>query len=130
MKLFAGVAAGGAIGAVARYGIGLWLNPGQMPAFPLGTLAANVLGCFLLGALLSYASVRGMPPFWKETVGTGMIGSFTTFSAFGMETFGLLRSGYAALALLYAALSVALGYAAARAGMTIGRSARKGGRSR
>ncbi len=127
LTLFAGVAAGGAVGAAARYGLGLWLNPEPFSGFPWGTLAANAAGCLLLGALTGYASVRGMHAFWKETIGTGVIGSFTTFSAFGAETFGLLRNGYVGLALLYAVLSIALGYSAARAGLTIGGSVRKRG---
>lgn len=106
--LFVGL--GGAAGSILRYLTGnllLVLNPA---AFPYGTLVANLAGSFLLGLLTdTWLKNRKISSEISAAVGTGMIGSFTTFSAFSVETLGLLKEEHYYLAFLYFFLSIAGG---------------------
>lgn len=111
------VGLGGALGSMARYlmvlGVGRWLGTG----FPWGTLSVNLIGCFLMGLLT--ALFTGPLPVSVETrlfFTTGILGGFTTFSAFGLDASGLFDKGDSGAALLYLAGSVALGYAGVRLG--------------
>lgn len=125
MKLFWLVVAGGAAGSLARYGVGEWLNPGHDIA--LGTLAVNVTGSFVLGALLATLALRGDDTGRRREarllLGTGFLGGYTTYSALAVETDALLRDGRVALGATYAIGSVVLGLAAALLGVTAGRRA-------
>ena len=89
------VALGGALGSVFRYLLGAWTQAlSKSIDFPYGTLAVNLLGCFLIGFLAQLAEARGA--FTSETrlfVFIGILGGFTTFSSFGNETVNLLREG-------------------------------------
>lgn len=123
MKTATAVAAGGALGAAARYALALALGPAEAAAFPLATFAANMSGSLLLGILLGAAAVRTLPEAWKEGLGTGLLGGYTTFSAFGVETLLLLQHGSRGIAAVYVLLSLLLGYAAAQAGYEAGRRA-------
>jgi fluoride exporter len=113
------VAAGGAAGSVARYMLSLWtMQAAGMPRFPLGTFAVNVLGCLLAGVLAGLAARQA----WLEAdtrllLMVGVLGGFTTFSAFGIETAQLLRRGEWLLAGGYVAGSVLLGIAAVLLGL-------------
>jgi len=84
--LFFQVALGGAIGAVARYMIGL------LVIFPFGTMAVNVVGSFLMGVAWVMMTERGLER-WMPGVLTGLLGGFTTFSAFSLDTFRLVDDG-------------------------------------
>ena len=98
------VAGGGALGAVARYLIGGWIATAGS-VFPVGTLAINVSGSFLLGFFYALALERfALPPEWRLAVAIGFLGAYTTFSTFSYETFKLIEDG----AILFAALNVAL----------------------
>ncbi|WP_421378712.1 fluoride efflux transporter CrcB [Bacillus salacetis] len=114
------VGAGGAAGSLLRYLLGnllLGLNPA---AFPYGTLAANLAGSFLLGLLTeTWLKNKRIPPGLAAAVGTGMIGSFTTFSAFSVETIGLLSEDQFTLAFLYFFFSAGGGLAFAWAGLNV-----------
>lgn len=90
---------GGALGAGARYGVGLAL---ARPGFPWATLAVNLLGGLLMGLLAARAPTEG----WRLFLGVGLLGGFTTFSAFSLDTLKLLQSGQTALALTYVLASV------------------------
>jgi fluoride exporter len=83
------VAVGGAIGSVARHGVNLVVHT----RFPLGTVIVNLFGCFVIGLLAGLiASERiAMRANWREFVFVGLLGGFTTFSTFGLETFVLSR---------------------------------------
>jgi CrcB protein len=111
MKEILLVALGGAIGSVARYKMsGLVLHHTIDWRFPAGTFAVNVLGCLVAGILVALAE-RGHL-FSAETrlfLFTGLLGGFTTFSAFGVETVHLLRRGEVLVAAAYVGLSVAAG---------------------
>ena len=114
------VGAGGFIGAASRYGVSLLVRSGSA-SFPSATLAVNVLGCFLIGALLPGGDDRPLlSPSLRLLLVVGMLGGFTTFSAFGHETLGLIRRGASGLALAYVASSLLLGLAA----VWLGRHAR------
>jgi CrcB protein len=108
MKLLA-IGLGGAFGALARYGLSGLLQRGA--AFPVGTLAVNVLGCFLIGVLF-----ERLGPGARQFVVVGVLGGFTTFSAFGYETLELLRGGEPRLALANVAANVVLGVGAVLVG--------------
>ena len=112
---------GGALGAALRYGAVLWLSPHSARAgFPLSVLLINVLGSFLLG--LTFALVgRGVwPEAARVAFGTGVLGAFTTFSTFSVDTETLLVRGAFPAALAYALGSVVLGVLAAWSGRALG----------
>jgi CrcB protein len=107
------IAAGGALGALARYGAtGLAVRL-LGAGFPYGTLAVNLLGCLAIGVVFYLWQDRAaLSDAARQFVAIGFLGSFTTFSAFGAETFALWRNGSVGTAALYVAASVALGLAA------------------
>jgi len=87
------VGLGAALGALSRWGLGLGLNH-LFPALPLGTLAANLLGGYLVGlALALFAQLPLLAPEWRLFVVTGVLGGLTTFSTFSAEVVQALRAG-------------------------------------
>lgn len=93
------IAFGGSLGAVLRWWLGLALNA-YFPAIPPGTLAANLIGGYLVGvAVAFFATYSAIAPEWRLFVITGFCGGLTTFSTFSAEMVGLLQQGRAALAL-------------------------------
>ena len=120
MMTFLSVAFGGAIGASARFAVNLAAARLFGTGFPVGTLVVNVLGSFVMGVLAVVLLDRASPlaPFLL----TGVLGGFTTFSAFSLDTLMLWERGQPGLALIYVILSVAASLLAVFAGLTIGRS--------
>lgn len=108
------VALGGALGSVLRYLCGLGINRSVLlAAFPWSTLAVNVMGCFIIGFAGGLGSSKQMlTEGGRLFLFTGILGGFTTFSAFGLETFYLLRNGQVILAVGNIALQVGVGLAA------------------
>ncbi|MDD6449203.1 MAG: fluoride efflux transporter CrcB [Lachnospiraceae bacterium] len=102
------VAAGGAIGAVIRYLIGL-LPMSPENGFPLKTFFINVVGCFLIGIVAALADKNAMDPELVLFIKVGICGGFTTFSSFALETEGLLAKGTMNVALAYVLLSLICG---------------------
>jgi CrcB protein len=102
------VGAGGFIGAASRYLLGGWILQQAVGAkFPWSTFAVNVLGCLAIGLLSAAAEKFDLiGPGGRLFLITGLLGGFTTFSAFGFETFFLLRRGELPLAAIYAGTSV------------------------
>ena len=93
------IAFGGSLGAVLRWWLGLALNA-YFPAIPPGTLAANLIGGYVVGvAVAFFATYSAIAPEWRLFVITGFCGGLTTFSTFSAEMVGLLQQGRAALAL-------------------------------
>lgn len=95
MKALLLVALGGGLGSVARYTLGGWVLHHTIDwRFPLGTFVVNVLGCFVAGLLAALAErYEFFPPEARLFLFTGLLGGFTTFSAFSLETMFLLRRG-------------------------------------
>jgi fluoride exporter len=112
------VALGGALGSVARFGVGLAAARWFGLAFPWGTLAVNVIGGLAMG--LMAARVAPDNENLRLFIGTGLLGGFTTFSAFSLETVRLLEH-QPGLAALYALASLLLSVGACWMGLTLGR---------
>ena len=115
------VALGGALGSVLRWAVGGWVHAAlPTSTFPWGTFSVNALGSFAIGALLGLALERALvsPPMRLLLV-TGVLGGFTTFSAFSFETLQLLRDGQWPAAVGYSLGSVALGLFAAFGGWAL-----------
>ncbi|MDP3175654.1 MAG: fluoride efflux transporter CrcB [Phenylobacterium sp.] len=114
---------GGAAGAIARYGVGVqalrWLGP----AWPYGTLAVNVIGGLLMGALVGYLAQRGGADQerLRLLLGVGVLGGFTTFSAYSLEVALMLERREYGPAAIYALVSTAAAVAALFAGMILAR---------
>ena len=101
------IALGAALGANLRWGLGLALNA-MFPALPPGTLAANLLGAWLIGiAIALFAALPELSAFWRLAVITGFLGALTTFSTFSAEIFTQLQSGRFGWALIGIAVHVA-----------------------
>lgn len=111
------VGAGGFLGSVLRYGLSTLMAP-WTSTFPWATLGINVAGCFLIGLLMPWAEGR---PDGMVFVITGILGGFTTFSAFGHETHRLATGNSPFLAAAYVVASVGLGLAAVWIGRGLGR---------
>lgn len=96
-----------------------WLGHGIIGAFPWATLAANLLGSLAMGLLAGFLARHGQEgsELWRLLLGVGLLGGFTTFSAFSLELLLLIERGQAMLAFSYAALSVLAGLAALFAGL-------------
>lgn len=102
------VAAGGAIGAVGRYLIGLLpMNPEN--GFPIKTFLINVIGCFIIGSIAALADKNAVNPNLVLLIKVGICGGFTTFSSFALETEGLIAKGSTVVALMYVILSLICG---------------------
>ena len=115
------VALGGAIGASARYLTSLGAMRLMGPGFPWGTLTVNVVGSFLMGVLVVVLAQKGgmkAAPFLM----TGVLGGFTTFSAFSLDAFTLYERGQTGAALTYVAASVLLSLVAIVAGVLVTRA--------
>lgn len=114
------VMAGGAIGSGLRWSVGVAVLRVTGPGFPLAIMTVNVVGSFLMGVFVVMAaqkSLTHLSPF----VMTGLLGGFTTFSAFSLETVTLIERGQMAQAALYVALSVGLSVGALFVGVLVAR---------
>lgn len=109
---------GGGLGAVLRYATGrAALVIGWAP--PLATLGVNVVGCFAMGLLAGWFTSRGGGEPWRLFLLTGLLGGFTTFSAFGLDALTLYERGAVGSALAYVAASVLISLAAVAAGFAL-----------
>lgn len=100
------VMAGGAIGAASRFHIGRLIGPFSTAGWPTATLAVNLIGAAAMGLLAGAMLRTGMADGWRLFVGVGVLGGFTTFSAFSMEMVQLLQDGRWVDGIGYAAVSV------------------------
>ena len=117
------VAAGGALGSVLRYLVGLWTLRSFGPSFPWGTLTVNVTGSFLIGVLAEVIARKfGASAEMRVFLITGILGGYTTFSAFSLDAITLLERGEPVTALIYVASSVLLSALAVFAGLALMRA--------
>lgn len=107
------VAAGGALGAWLRFSVGrLWvqaIGPVRASAFPWATLTVNVAGSLMMGLLVGWLARSGSSEAMRLLIAVGVLGGFTTFSAFSLEVVALIERGFLSLAFLYLALSLGAG---------------------
>ncbi|MEM6466273.1 MAG: fluoride efflux transporter CrcB [Pseudomonadota bacterium] len=118
------VALGGALGASGRLALSVLLSPSPLGGFPVAVLCANILGCFVMGSLAALMVSKGTDDPLKLFLMPGLLGGFTTFSAFSLEAFALAERGAWSLAALYVGLTVlgtlgavALGWVLVRGGV-------------
>lgn len=110
MMAVLGISLGASAGAVLRWLLGLWLNPlanagAPWPAIPMGTLAANLIGGYLIGVcVVVFQTMPDLDPQWRLVLVTGFLGGLTTFSSFSAEVVGMLMQQRFALALGTAAV--------------------------
>jgi fluoride exporter len=104
---------GASAGALARWQLGLWLNPvntssasqASVLSLPMGTLAANLIGGYLIGVCVAvFQAMPNLDPVWRLALVTGFLGALTTFSSFSAEVVSMLNQGRYSLALLTAGL--------------------------
>lgn len=118
--LLLAVAAGGLVGAPARYLLDLRISRRHDSVLPWGTFTINASGSMLLGVLVGLGLAGHLPTVVSAAAGTGFCGAFTTFSTFTFETVRLVEDGELRQALVYVGGSVAVGLAAAAAGLAVG----------
>jgi CrcB protein len=122
LKILLFIASGGAVGAVMRYGASLGVYSMLGRGFPYGTLFVNVLGSLLMGFLSIVMLERfNVGPEWRAAILVGLLGSFTTFSTFSIETLNLLEQGDFTRAILNMLLSVSVCLIAVWFGIILGR---------
>ncbi len=102
---------GAGLGANARYWISIWLTTSKPSAFPWATLLVNLTGAALIGAFLGFALNSDPPQHWRILIGAGLLGGYTTFSAFSLEVLTLLDARAHLTAAVYVAASVVGGIA-------------------
>lgn len=115
------VGLGGALGAVLRYSVDSLALSVLGAAFPWGTFIANLGGCLLIGFLWALAERGGLPAVFAPFLVTGVLGAFTTFSTYTLDSINLLRQGDVGLALLYVGGTNMLGLVLAFLGLAAGR---------
>ena len=106
------LAVAGAVGTLLRYGLAAWIGRAAGDGFPWGTCAVNLLGCLAIGALAAWVDRNALPPGLRLALTVGLLGGFTTFSAFGLETFRLIEGTRWGLAASYVGVTNIAGLAA------------------
>ena len=114
------VAVGGGLGTALRYGVGRWAIALMGPGFPFGTFAVNIIGGFAMGLLAGWLARFGEGgEQLRLLLGVGVLGGFTTFSAFSLEVYNMITRAEVALAAAYATSSVAGSVLAVLAGVWV-----------
>ncbi len=120
MQKYFYIAVGGALGALARYGVGVFVTGRMGTKFPYGTFVINMTACVIIGFSLTFLSRRaGLNPAWRYLVPVGFVGAYSTFSTYEWETLSTLRSGAFSVAALYAFSSLILGLVAVWCGILL-----------
>ena len=120
MQKYLFIAAGGALGSIARYWVGSTISGRLGARFPYGTMIINITACVIIGFTLTYFGKRAdLSPAWRFLVPIGFIGAYSTFSTYEWETLSTMRSGAFALAALYAVGSLILGLVATWCGTAL-----------
>lgn len=122
MRTIAGIAAAGALGALARYGLDGVVSRRAPGAFPWGTFVVNVSGALVLGIVFAALTEHlRVAPWVRQSLTVGFLGAYTTFSTLSLETLRLVEGGAVGMAVAYAGGSLVAGLIAAWAGLAIGR---------
>lgn len=119
MKIILLIGIGSFIGGISRYLLSQMIQPKTLSTFPYGTLAVNVLGCLCIGIIFGIASRGNMSQEMKMFFATGLMGGFTTFSAFSNETITMMNAGQHLQAFTYVLVSVMSGLAATYLGLIL-----------
>ena len=120
MQKYLLIAAGGALGSIARYWVGSTISGRMGTRFPYGTFVINITACIIIGFTLTYLGKRAdLNPAWRYLIPVGFIGAYSTFSTYEWETLSTLRSGAFAMGALYALGSLILGLASVWAGAAL-----------
>jgi CrcB protein len=119
MKTTLLIGLGSFIGGITRYLLSRIIQTQFATVFPFGTFAVNVVGCFLIGLVFGWSSKNYLEPTWQLFLTTGVLGGFTTFSAFSMETITMMSAGQTTTAIFYVVLSVVVGLAGTVAGYAL-----------
>jgi CrcB protein len=123
MPVSLGVAVGGALGALARYGLDRMIERRTFAVFPWSTFVINTSGCLAIGAVIAALVDRHHTPAWLRIgLVVGVLGGYTTFSAFAQESLDLVEANDVGIAALYMFGSIASGVAAVFVGAKIGRA--------
>jgi CrcB protein len=118
--ILVGLILAGAAGALLRYEVELRVRRRLGPAFPYGTLLINVTGSFALGLVTGLAEHHGVRTAVVTVVGTGLLGAYTTFSTFALDSVGLAERGRRRAAAVNVGVSIVLGLGAAALGLAVG----------
>ena len=121
MKEIILVGTGGFIGASLRYLTSTWLTQFSRLGFPVGTLSVNFIGCLLLGIFIGFELETNSTLPLKEFFAIGVLGGFTTFSTFGLESFEMLQAGHFKMTAIYVLGSIVLGLSGIALGIFITR---------
>ncbi|GAC1386253.1 MAG: fluoride efflux transporter CrcB [Ginsengibacter sp.] len=117
MKLIIAVGVGSFIGGILRYLISIFIQ--NKITFPYATFVVNIIGCFLIGMVFAAYAKNIVTDDWRLFLATGVLGGFTTFSAFSYESFSMMRSGLFVNAVLYISLSIIIGLLATFMGYSL-----------
>jgi fluoride exporter len=117
MKILLAIGTGSFIGGASRYLLSLFIQTRFPSSFPFGTFSVNLIGCFLIGLVFGLSEKGNVSPEWRLFLATGILGGFTTFSAFSLESINLMRSGQLSYAFAYIASSILLGLVATFTGI-------------
>jgi len=120
MLFWLAIAAGGAVGAMARYALTIWVDQALREAWPWGTFVVNATGSLLIGIAIMYFQRIPSSPEARALIIVGGLGGFTTFSTYTYETLMLIRDGDVLRGVLYAMGSLLVGVGAAALGMVAG----------
>ncbi|GGG20353.1 fluoride efflux transporter CrcB [Pontibacter amylolyticus] len=117
MKILLAIGAGSFIGGTCRYLLSQFIQARSTIPFPFATLTVNIIGCLLIGVVFGLGAKGGITPDWRLFLATGILGGFTTFSAFSYETVHMLQNGQVSSAIAYVLASVLLGLLATFVGI-------------
>jgi fluoride exporter len=119
MKILLAIGSGSFIGGVSRYLLSQLVQGRSGSSFPYGTLSVNMLGCFLIGVVFALSDRGNLSQEWRLFLATGILGGFTTFSAFSNESLAMIRDGQITYSIFYISGSVILGLIATFIGIML-----------
>jgi CrcB protein len=119
MKILLVIGAGSFIGGIMRYLVSLVIQNRVISTFPFGTLVVNITGCFLIGVVFGMAEKGNLNVEWRLFLATGVLGGFTTFSAFSNETVAMFKDGQLWYAFTYIIASILAGLLATFTGIML-----------